>query len=353
MSSIFIPPPAKVLVTGANGFISVWICRQLLEAGYAVRGAVRDPSKGDYMATLFKSFGIWEKFEYMIVKDVASPTAYDAAVQGVDAVIHTASPVGAGGKPEDTINPAVQGTVSILSSSLRFGPTVKRIVVTSSAVSVLEPHDEPYLYTEEDWSESALRTYEEHGDETDGVTVYRVSKVMAERKAWVFMDEHKEAGFDLVTILPTYVWGPLLQDTSRMKAPNASMQVLTSCLVEEKTAEECGPYYSDWVDVRDTALAHVRAVQVPAAGGERFLVSGGPFAWQDIYDALATAEPPIPGIPRGSPGAKRTYGTPCSNEKSQQILGMTYKPLSETAIDAIRSLDEKVPTWRESKERSV
>lgn len=346
-------PPAKVLVTGANGFISVWICRQLLEAGFAVRGTVRDPSKGDYMANMFKDLGIADKFEYAIVKDVASPTAYDEAVRGVDAVIHTASPVGGGSKPEDTINPAVQGTISIMSSSLKYGPSVKRIVVTSSAVSVLEPHDAPYLYTEKDWSESVLRTYEEKGDQTDGVTVYRVSKVMAERAAWKFMDDHKEAQFDLVTILPTYVWGPLLQDTSAMKAPNASMQVLTSCLVEEKNPEECGPYYSDWVDVRDTALAHVRALQVREAGGERFLVSSGPFAWQDIYDTVASAKQPIPNLPRGAPGAKRTVGTPVSNGKSKQVLGIEYRGLSETVLDSLKSLDEKVPTWRESKGRSV
>ena len=38
-------PPAKVLVTGANGFVGCWVVYQLLEAGYAVRAAVRTSDK--------------------------------------------------------------------------------------------------------------------------------------------------------------------------------------------------------------------------------------------------------------------------------------------------------------------
>ena len=37
-----------------------------------------------------------------------------------------------------------------------------------------------------------------------------------------------------------------------------------------------------WIDVRDLAHAHVLAVQTPAAGGERFIVSAGDFRWQDF-----------------------------------------------------------------------
>lgn len=38
---------------------------------------------------------------------------------------------------------------------------------------------------------------------------------------------------------------------------------------------------SGWVDVRDTALAHVLAIQKEAAGGQRILVNSGKWVWQD------------------------------------------------------------------------
>jgi nucleoside-diphosphate-sugar epimerase len=36
---------SEVLVTGANGYIAVWVVRVLLERGFAVRGTVRSESK--------------------------------------------------------------------------------------------------------------------------------------------------------------------------------------------------------------------------------------------------------------------------------------------------------------------
>ncbi|KAG8928937.1 methylglyoxal reductase (NADPH-dependent) gre2 [Tulasnella sp. 418] len=63
-----VPPPSKVLVTGASGFIAVWIVKTLLERGYSVVGTVRSEGKGDYLKTLFKEHG--DKFSYTIVEDI-------------------------------------------------------------------------------------------------------------------------------------------------------------------------------------------------------------------------------------------------------------------------------------------
>ena len=38
------------------------------------------------------------------------------------------------------------------------------------------------------------------------------------------------------------------------------------------------------MDVRDVALAHVRAIEVPEAGGNRFITSGGAFILQDFSE---------------------------------------------------------------------
>jgi uncharacterized protein YbjT (DUF2867 family) len=62
-------PPAKVLVSGASGYIATWVVRTLLEQGYAVRGTVRSEEKGRYLREAFKSYG--NKFELVIVPDIA------------------------------------------------------------------------------------------------------------------------------------------------------------------------------------------------------------------------------------------------------------------------------------------
>ena len=38
------------------------------------------------------------------------------------------------------------------------------------------------------------------------------------------------------------------------------------------------------MDVRDVALAHVRALEVPEAGGQRFITAGGAYCWQDVRE---------------------------------------------------------------------
>lgn len=58
----------KVLVTGVNGFIAVWVAKTLLDAGFSVRGTVRSESKAGHLRTLFASAG--DKFEVVIVDDI-------------------------------------------------------------------------------------------------------------------------------------------------------------------------------------------------------------------------------------------------------------------------------------------
>ena len=62
---------SKVLVSGANGYIAMWIVRTLLERGFAVRGTVRTEEKGEFMIEYFKSLGYGDKFEVVIVEDIA------------------------------------------------------------------------------------------------------------------------------------------------------------------------------------------------------------------------------------------------------------------------------------------
>ena len=67
-----------VLVTGANGYIAMWIIHTLLEKGYAVRGAVRSVEKGERLKEQFSSWGT--KCEWVVVEDITKvrfgPTLY-------------------------------------------------------------------------------------------------------------------------------------------------------------------------------------------------------------------------------------------------------------------------------------
>ena len=63
-----VPPGSLVLVTGANGFIAMWIIRLLLEKGYCVRGTVRSSDKIAHIKKTFKEYG--DRIEIVVVEDI-------------------------------------------------------------------------------------------------------------------------------------------------------------------------------------------------------------------------------------------------------------------------------------------
>ena len=66
--TIIEPQGAPILVTGANGYIGLWIVRTLLEKGYSVRAVVRSSDKGHHLE---KIFGIYRhKLEIYVVEDI-------------------------------------------------------------------------------------------------------------------------------------------------------------------------------------------------------------------------------------------------------------------------------------------
>lgn len=81
-----------------------------------------------------------------------APGAYDAAAQGVDIVVHMASPLpgapGTIGKDNETgiLLPARNGIINMLRSAKKSS-SVKRVVFTSSSTAVVDPKvplNEPY-----------------------------------------------------------------------------------------------------------------------------------------------------------------------------------------------------------------
>jgi len=326
--------PAKVLVTGANGFLALHIVKQLLEQGYSVRGTVRSASKGEWIKNKFSEFG--DKIECVTVEDITKAGAFEEAIKGMDAVVHTASPVPEGYKGGyDVIYvPAVKGAESIF-NSLKLSTTVKRVVFTSSFTALMGKHEPPYTYSENDWNDNASKLVKEMPDKLPGIMLYLAAKTDSERIAWDFYNKHKgEVTWDLVTLTPPYIFGPILQDT-----PNASANTLYRKAFVEKPADQAGQHAGFWIDVRDCAKAHVLSLQKEKAGGERMLITGGAFKWQDVYDELNKRG--IPNVPTDRvPGKEDVYDIP-DTSKATRILGLEYHALGDTIVDHIAALNER------------
>lgn len=116
------------------------------------------------------------------------------------------------------------------------------------------------------------------------IDTYRGSKKFAESAAWDFVSKNKP-NFDLVTICPPMVYGPIIND-QKLSGLNTSTKFIWRYVKGD--VKEIEPTFNPlWIDVRDVAVAHLKAFEVSGAGGGRFfVVSDERCGNQDIADIL-------------------------------------------------------------------
>ncbi|KAI5831152.1 NAD(P)-binding protein [Schizophyllum commune Tattone D] len=339
--------PPKVLVTGANGFVAMWTVRTLLERGYSVRATVRSAQKGEYLKKYFEKYA--DKFELSIVADITKENAFDEAVVGADAILHMASPVSFGVEdPQELIRPALQGTLGVLDSALKHGKAIKRIVITGSVASIVEERDTPAVFDESHWNEQAPREVEEKGVAAKPTSKYRASKVIAERAAWDFVEKHaKEISWDLAVINPPLIFGPAIHEVSKPEELNWSAlefhKTVASLDMGGKPKEVILSRRACWVDVRDVAEGHVRALETEAAGGKRFIISAGSLCVQEFINVANALNKTGRKLPVGYPDLP-TENPPFllyDASRSKDILGMTYRSVEETTRDTLADYDAR------------
>ncbi|WVQ78700.1 hypothetical protein IAT38_000787 [Cryptococcus sp. DSM 104549] len=331
-------PKSRILVTGGSGFIAAHVCQRLLREGHPVRATVRSEKKGEYLKNLFEGLG---GFEYVLVDDISKPHAFDEAVRDVDGVAHTASPFYLNASSaKELIEPAVQGTVGLLQSVLDHGSTVKRVVVTSSVAAIMMPKTGPFTFTEEDWNTESPEVVEKEGDQAPGSHLYRASKTLAERAAWDFMDSNKPE-WDLVVLNPPFVFGPIIHQVESPQQLNTSVATFYGYTHGMQKEANLATSPGNWADVRDVSYSHYRALVVPEARGERFILAVGPFSSQRLADVINTFTPKVPDVPVGTPGSGKAIEDQCvvfSSAKAQKVLGVKFRPFEECLKDMHESL---------------
>jgi dihydroflavonol-4-reductase len=270
----------RVLVTGANGHIGFNLCKALIDRGHSVRASVRSLADTGKSAPL-RTLGPIELVEV----DLYKPEQLRAALSGVDLFFHLAAVyqyvVKRGREEDEVVRPSVEGADNAIRAAA--DAKVRKVVMTSSAVTLpLTPPGAPPS-TEEDW--------------TDDVQVpYLRAKTLAEKRAWELA---RELNVNLVTVLPGAVCGPgfvrntpsidtlegIMLGTMRMGAPDTNF-----------------PY----VDVRDVVSAHVLAGEQDCAG--RFTVCNDHLpSFLELTAAMHAIDPKIPRaksmIPKFAMGA--------------------------------------------------
>lgn len=173
----------QVLVTGATGFVGAAVCRALPTRGHAAVAAVRT-----------RSAAVAAAQRQIVVGDIGQGTSWQAALAGIDAVVHCAARAHV---MHDSATDALQayrsvnvdGTLQLATQAARCG--VRRLVFISSIKVNGEstPAGEPFTV-----------------DSVPGpVDPYGISKLEAEQG---LRDIATSTGMECVVIRPPLVYGP-------------------------------------------------------------------------------------------------------------------------------------------------
>jgi dihydroflavonol-4-reductase len=319
----------RVLVTGAGGFLGTNVVWTLREQGFAVRALVRRPPRGPHWHGLT---GV-----EFAMGDLRNSHQVAQALEGVRAVIHLAALTRLIPHPRrDAYLINVEATRSLCEASLQAG--VRRLVFTSSA-STIAPGSAAQPAT--DFS-------------PDNPELIRAPYYSSKRLAERVVRAMNARGLETIVLCPGYVLGP------RDERPTTNELLLYAARWRWPLFPPGG---MNVIDVREAALAHVRALS-SGQPSERYLLAGPYRAYADLGNLvkrilrlpgrilpfppwtripgsmlLSLASGIWPDVPNGLTVPSFQYGfVPyhLNGQRADTTFHLTHRPIEETAFETLR-----------------
>ncbi len=241
-----------IFVTGANGLIGSYICRDLLRSGYKIRALKRKNSELSLVCDIEKSIE-W------VEGDILDPLILEETLQQVEWVIHCAAFISYDSKDEDTMyHINVEGTANLVNACLKVG--VPYFLHVSSVAAIGK--DKSNQMVDE---QSQLVNLE-------ATTSYARSKYLSELEIWRGTTE----GLKAVIINPSLVIGP--GDWAK------SSTRIFKYIWDEKRFYTGG--IANFVDVRDVSAVVMQLMKANIFG-ERFILNAGSVPYKELFDRIA------------------------------------------------------------------
>jgi nucleoside-diphosphate-sugar epimerase len=324
----------RVLVTGGTGYVGSHSVAALTGAGHEVRVLARSPER---IATTLESLS-GDGIE-AAVGDVTDPASVERALNGCDAVLHTASVFSMDPRRADEMRRVnVRGTENVLGTAHRLG--IDPIVHVSSEVALL-PAAKGELLTAASPVQRPAGTYSQ-------------TKSDSELVARGFQAQ----GAPVVSIMPAAIWGP--------SDPNFGEGVTLAANILRNRFPIVMSGGMHITDVRDVAAVNA-AVMVPGQGPRAYLVTGHYISMPDIVRTLADLTGRrirfvvfpswfLAGFGHTADFLQRRLKTRlpwsseaiwimncqahCDDSKTRNELGLEPRPLRETFADTVHWLIE-------------
>jgi dihydroflavonol-4-reductase len=324
----------KAFVTGSTGMLGHNLVRHLLDQGWEVRALVRSKEKAQQ---LFQGLTL-----ETIQGDMENVAGFSGALEGVDAVFHTAAffrEYYQPGNHWDTMKRInIDATLQLIEAAEKAG--VRSFVHTSSSGTI------------------GVKADGSSGDESTPASaaqqqnLYFRSKVEGDAaiRRWL---EAAPRRMKLVTVLPGWMIGP------RDAAPTSAGELVLN-LIHGKIPGVMDAGTST-VDPRDVAAAMLSAVS-KGQSGERYIVGGRLVLFKTLFRTICeTSGTPMPGfnlpnwlvltVATVDTLRARLTGTTAtmplegvrtllpkhtvSSAKAERELGVSFRPIEETLRDTV------------------
>lgn len=239
----------KVLVTGANGFLSGHLIKELLNRGYSVRAMMRNGAKAPALSELDIE---------VIYGNITNRSDVEKAVNGCDVVIHAAADTSQSHRKVEDYYPAnVDATQYILDAMA--SSNCKRLIFVSTANTL------------------GFGTSSNPGNETSPASPlflksgYAKSKLMAQNLVIQAVNDQK---VEAVVVNPTFIIGP---EDFNPHSGRIFKMILNKSIVFYP------PGGKNFVDVRDAAKGIVNAL-MHGKSGECYLIAGANLSYRDFFE---------------------------------------------------------------------
>lgn len=241
--------PARILVTGAEGFIGQVLCKDLDHRGFSVVAVGRNSSNSNIFS----------------IGNINGTTNWAPALPNVDAVIHLAAYAHVLGSDQSEklireVN--VNGPANLAKQAAAVG--VKRFVFVSS------------IKVNGDWTVG--KPYAET-DSPHPNDIYGTSKLEAEQALW---EISSETGIDVVVVRPPLVYGPGVKANflSLIKTVSRGIWIPLGAIDNKRS----------FIYVENLSDALILCATHPDAAGETYLVSDEPaISTPDLIRKIAKA----------------------------------------------------------------
>ncbi len=236
----------RILVTGANGHLGANTVRSLLKKNYNVNAFVRNNADLSGLTGLPVTY---------CFGDIRDREALVKAARGCDAIIHHAAVYKVWAKTTaEVMEPAIEGTRNIFDAAARSG--IRRIVYTSSTYAIGTAKDSKQLLTEKDWSDQDY-------------VPYGIAKTKSEQIAWELSEKNN---IPMIALCPAAIYGRY--DYKITPSNRLPVDIFKGVGMTVKGVLSV-------VDARDAGELHALAV-TSGRVGERYIVSGGGYAFREI-----------------------------------------------------------------------